>query len=283
MANETTTTTLTELIQASIGEARVVASQGVDLVDTITRRPLEEGKGSATFPIYDEETMASVAEATDLTNTAFDTTAVEITPGEYGLMTTLTDKAKMAAGMQSAIDIGRVMGEAFRAAKNRAIYALFDGFSNAIGTTNVDITEALIQQAVRILRNAKAPGPYYMAVTPHVMEDLLGLYSSNTNNVAESIRNAAMETGTLPLIHGVQPVLVDNLVQGTGTGEANEADTKMGIYSAAALAYVEEWDFRIETERNASLRGEELVGTASFGVGEIKDDWGVELLVDNAD
>lgn len=283
MANETTTTTLTELIQASIGEARVVASQGVDLAETITRRPLEEGKGSATFPVYDEETMASVAEGTDLSNTAFDTTAVTITPGEYGLMTTLTDKAKRGAGMQAAIDIGRVMGEAYLAAKNRAIYALFDGFSNAIGTTNVDITEALIQQAVRTLRQNKAPGPYYLVCTPHVMEDILGLYSSNTNNVAENIRNAAQETGTLPIIHGVQPVLIDNLVAGTGTGELNEADTKTAIYSAAALGFVEEWDFRIETERNASLRGDELVATASFGVGEIKDTWGVELLVDNAD
>lgn len=280
---DTTTTTLTELIQASIGEARVVASQGIDLSQICTNRPLEEGKGSATFPVYDEETMASVAEGTDLTSTAFDTTAATITPGEYGLMTNLTDLAKRRAGMQSAIDIGRVMGQAYLAAKNRAIYALGDGFSTALGTTNVNITEALIQEAVAELRIQKAPGELYMLVTPHVMKDLLGLYSSNTDSIAAPLMEDAQIRGLLPKIHGVNPILVDNLVIGTGTGEINEADTKASIFSAGALGFVEEWDFRIETERNASLRADELVATASFGVGEIKDSWGIELLVDNKD
>ena len=283
MANETDSTVLSELIQASIGEARVVASQGADLSEYITSRPLEEGKGSATFPIWDEEVMASVAESTDLTNSEFNTSAVTITPGEYGLMTTLTDIAKRRAGLQTAIDIGAVMGAAYKDAKNQAIYALFDGFSTAVGTTNVDITEALIQSAVRQLRINKAPGTLYMPVTPHVLEDLLGLYSTNTSNVPDSIRNQAMTEGTLPMIHGVQPLLIDNLASGTGTGAIDEADTKTAIFSAAALGYVEEWDFRIETQRDASIRGEELVATASFGVGEIKDSWGIELLVDNKD
>jgi len=277
MANETTTTTLTELIQASIGEARVVSSQGVNLEEYVTRRPLEAGKGSATFPIFDEEVMNSVAEGTDLTNTAFDSTAVTITPGEYGLMTTLTDLASNRAGAQAAIDIGRVMGEAARAAKNEAIYALCDGFSTALGTTDTDITEALIQQAVATIRAAKAPGPYYMPVTPWVLEDLLGLYSTNTNYTAEALRNQSVLEGTLPPIHGVIPLIVDNI---TGI---DDADTKTAVFSGAAIGYVEEWDFRVETERNASLRGTEWVATASFGVGEIKDSWGVELLVDNKD
>jgi hypothetical protein len=280
---DTTTTTLTELIQASIGEARVVASQGADLASLIVNRPLEVGKGSATFPIYDEEVMASVAEGVDLTSTAFDTTAATITPGERGLMTNLTDLAKRRAGMQVAIDLGGVMGEAYKAVRNQDIYALCDGFSTALGTTNVDITEALIQQAVAQLRANKAPGRLYMPVTPWVLQDLLGLYTDNTKNVVETLRADATFRGVLPIIHGVIPVLIDNLASGTGTGGIDEADTKTAIFSEFALGYVSEWDFKIETERNASLRAEELVATASYGVGEIKDSWGIELLVDNKD
>ena len=282
MAN-TTTTTLTELIQASIGEARVTASQGVDLTTLITNRPLEDGAGSATFPRYDSEVMASVSEGTDLTATAFDTTAVTITPGEYGLSASLTDLAKKRAGMQTAIDIGRVMGEAYLAAKNQAVYALCDGFSTALGTTNTNITEAVIQQAVALLRAAKAPGNLYMPVTPYVYADLLGLYSSNTDSIAASIMENAQVNGQLPKIHGVIPVLVDNLATGTSAGQAEEADTKTAIFSGSALGFVQEWDFRIENQRDASLRADELVATASMGFGEIKDDWGIELLLDNKD
>jgi hypothetical protein len=280
---DTTTTTLTELIQASIGQARITETQGVDLSTLIENRPLEEGKGSATFPRYDVEVMASIAEGTDASMTAFDTTAVTITPGEKILATNLTDLAKRRAGTQAAIDIGAVMGEAYKNIKNTEIYALFDGFSTAIGTSNVDITEALIQQGVALLRGARAPGTIYLAVTPYVLEDLLGLYSSNTDSIANSLMESAQVSGILPMIHGVVPVLVDSLPTGTGTGELEQADTKAGLFSGSALGFVSEWDFRIETERNASLRADELIATASFGVGELKDDWGLELLLDNKD
>lgn len=280
---DTTTTTLTELIQASIGQAKITASQGPDLSMTCEMRPLEEGKGSATFPIYDTEVMASIAEGTDATMVAFDTTAKTITPGEKILATNLTDLARRRAGAQAAVDIGRVMGEAYKRIKCTEIYALYDGFSTAIGTTNTDITEALIQQGVAILRAKRAPGPYYMPVTPYVLEDLLSLYSSNTDSIAASLMESAQVNGLLPKIHGVTPILVDTLPTGTSTGEMEEADTKTAIYSAGALGFVSEWDFRIETERNASLRADELVATASFGVGELRDEWGVEVLLDNKD
>lgn len=280
---DTTSTTLTELIQAAIGQARVVESPGAFLKEYVTVRPQDAGKGGATFPIYDEEVFASVAEGTDLTGTAFDTTAVTITPGEAGLMADLTDVASGRAGMQAAVDIGRVMGEGYQALVNRDIYALGDGFSTAIGTTDTDITEALIQNGVAQLRANKAPGRLFMPVTPWVMEDLLGLYSTNTNNTPASLREQATLTGTLPTIHGVTPLLITNLAAGTGTGAVDEADTKSCIFSEAAIGYVEEWDFRIEEERNASKRSTELVATASYGVGEIKDGWGIELLLDNKD
>jgi hypothetical protein len=279
---DTTVTTLTELIQASIGQARVTQGMGVDLSSLIVNRPLEEGKGSATFPRYDVEVMASVSEGTDSSMTAFDTTAVTITPGEFALATNLTDLARRRAGTQAAIDIGRVMGEAYFRAKNKEIYALFDGFSTAIGTSNTDITEALIIQGVGLLRAARAPGPYYMPVTPYVLEDLLSLYSSNTDSIAPSLMESAQVDGVLPMVHGVIPVLVD-LATGTGTGEAEQADTKTAIFSGEAIGFVQEWDFRIETERNASLRADEIIATASFGVAELVDAFGVELLLDNKD
>ena len=137
--------------------------------------------------------------------------------------------------------------------------------------------------AVALLRAKKAPGPYYMPVTPYVLEDLLSLYSSNTDSIASSLMEQAQIDGFLPKIHSVIPILVDSLPAGTSTGQLEEADTKTAIFSGEALGFVSEWDFRIETERNASLRAVELIASASFGVGEIKDDWGVELLLDNKD
>ena len=54
MANETTTTTLTELIQAAITEAQFILGQGVDLSDFVLKRPLPAGKSGLLFPEWEE-------------------------------------------------------------------------------------------------------------------------------------------------------------------------------------------------------------------------------------
>lgn len=279
MADETTTTTVNDLIQSAINEARLVETQGADLSDYIM---VKNGVGAQDFPIWDEETMSSVAEATDLANSAFGTGVNTITPGEYGLMTTVTDLSDLRAAEDVFIGIGRVMREAYLAAKNQAIYALCDGFSTAIGTTDTDITLALIRQGVATCRSKKAKGRLILPVTPWVLEDIIGLYNT-TSFSPDNIRNQAMTQGTLPMLEGVHPVMIDNLAAGTGTGAIDEADTKTAIFSEEALGMALEYDFKIELERDKSLRATEVVATASFGVGELKDDWGVELLVDNKD
>jgi hypothetical protein len=40
-------------------------------------------------------------------------------------------------------------------------------------------------------------------------------------------------------------------------------------------------DLKIETQRDASLRADEIVATAVFGVGELHDSYGVELLAES--
>ena len=77
--------------------------------------------------------------------------------------------------------------------------------------------------------------------------------------------------------------MIDNLAAGSGTGGADEADTKTAMWSPAAIGWVEGYDIRIETQRDASIRGYEIVATSFYAVGEIEDVFGVEMLLDNAD
>jgi len=284
MADETTQTTLDDLCQAVIAEARMVLSQGIQLRDYVARRPLQKGKSGVLFPKYGAVTVASVNEGTDLANQAVSTSAVTITPTEYGGMATLTDLADWASNpMQAGADIGRLFGNAIRAIQNQTIWALFDGFSQAAGTTNTDITEANITDGIRQLMSAQAPRPYYLAITPHVFEDLLALYSTNTNQTSADIRNAVLNKGELPPIYGVMPLLIDNLAAGTSAGKADAADAKCGLFSREAIGYVEITDIKLEVQRDASMRANEIVATSVFAAGEIEDTFGVEMLVDNKD
>ncbi len=282
MADETTTTTLDDLTQSAKAEARMVLGQTPLLSDFVMKRPLPAGRNAVDFPLYGAATHASVAEATDLTNQAVSTSQSTVTPTEYGSMTTVTRKAITNSQAQVGADIGRLFAEAYRDIVNQTIYALFDGFSTAVGTTNVDLTEAVLAQAVRQLRINKAPPPYYIVLTPHVAEDLLGVYATTTN-VNDDRLTQSQVSGVLPMIQGVIPILIDNLAAGTSTGQIDEADTKTAVFSAAAIGMVSEWDFQVETDKDISLRATEIVATSSWAVAEIKDEYGIEVLVDNKD
>lgn len=286
MGDETTTTTLDDLVQAALAEAYMVLSQGADLSNVILQRPLERGKGSVKFPKWGSVTAAAVNEATDLSNTAVSTSSVEITPVEHGVMTTITDQADWKTNpVQVGTDIGRLFADALKDLRNQDIWALFAGFTQTAGSSNTDVTEAALQKCLRLLVAAKAPRPYYFAFTPHVFEDLLGIYDTNTNITPASVREAVVSGGVIPTIFGLRPLLIDNLASGTSAGKADAADAKCGVFSGAALGYVFKpgSEIKIETQRDASLRAFELVATSVYAVGEIEDNWGVELLVDNKD
>lgn len=283
MADETTTTTLNDLTQSAIAEARMTLSQGILLSDLVSKRPLPKGHNAVSFPLYGAATHSAVAEATDLANQAISTSTATITPGEYGSMTTLTDVAAYASQAQVGTDLGRLFGEAHRDAVNQAIYALFDGFSTAIGTTNTNITVALLDEAVRQLRINKAPPPYYFVTTPHVMRDLVGLYAAVAVANVSTLSQMAQEKGMLPPFHGVVPIIIDNLAAGTGAGGIDEADTKSGVFSSAAIGMAVGYDFTVVTQRDESMRGVEIIGKSYWAVGELNDTYGIEVLLDNKD
>ena len=50
-----------------------------------------------------------------------------------------------------------------------------------------------------------------------------------------------------------------------------------GLFSKGALCYVMSKEWSIERERDASLRGWELVAVADYGAFELVDKWGCEL------
>ena len=57
---------------------------------------------------------------------------------------------------------------------------------------------------------------------------------------------------------------------------------KQGVFHRDALALAMMQDLKIETQRDASLRADEIVATAVYGVGELNDTYGVEVNSDSS-
>tara|TARA_R100001198_G_scaffold82935_1_gene56212 strand:- start:1067 stop:1822 length:756 start_codon:yes stop_codon:yes gene_type:complete len=238
------------------------------------------GGGKAVeVPIYAAVSAAAVNEATDLSNTAINPSSQTITASEVGIMTTLTDLARNAAPRNVAADIGRLFGEAIAKKQDQDLIALFDGFSSAVGDGTSAINAAAIFNALSTLReNALNINECAVVLHPKIAFDLkANLTNTFANANANDLANEALRSGFVGSLAGMNVFETSNM---SNTG--NAGDYKGGAFHRDAIALAEMQGLKIETQRDASLRADEIVATAVYGVGEIHDSYGVELHHDSS-
>ena len=278
MANETTSSTVSELYQEIIAEAQFVIQEKSIMKNLVKNYAIAGGGKSVEVPIYAAVAAAAVAEATDLSNTAINPSSVTITASEVGVMTTLTDLARNSAPRNVAADIGRLFGEAIAKKMDVDLITLFDGFRTAVGTDSAAITPALLFNAASTLRAAGLPvNETYCVLHPKIAYDLKSGLTNTFAGLDTDLSNEALRNGFIGQIAGIKIFETGNMAN-TGTA----GDYKGGIFHKDALAIAMMQDIKIETQRDASLRADEIVATAVYGVGELHDSYGIEVLADSS-
>jgi N4-gp56 family major capsid protein len=278
MANETTSTTLSELYTEIVAEALFVASEQSIMRNLVRNYTIIGGGKSVEVPIYGAVSASAVAEATDLSNTAVNPTSVTITASEVGVMTTLTDLARNSASRNVAGDIGRLFGEAIARKMDADLSALFTGFSTEKGGgAGVELTIQDLFEAGTELRSANAPGPYYGVFHP---KQIFNVKKALTNTFAGSanipdLGNEALRSGYVGQIAGIQ------IFESSNVAVDASDDSIGGVFSMDALGLAMMQDLKIEAQRDASMRADEIVATAVYGVGELHDTYGVKLTADS--
>jgi hypothetical protein len=129
MANETTSSTLSELYTEIIQEAIFTFQETSVMRPLVTTYNINGQGKQIAVPIYPVVSASAVNEATDLSNTAINPTESTITASEVGVMTTLTDLGRDSASRDVASDIGKVFGEALAKKVDSDLVALFASFA----------------------------------------------------------------------------------------------------------------------------------------------------------
>jgi len=279
MANESTSSTLSELYTEIVAEAQFVASEKSIMRNLVKNYAIVGGGKAVEVPVYANVSAAAVSEATDLSNTAIDPSSVTITASEVGIMTTLTDLARNSAPRNVAGDIGRLFGEALARKQDADLTALFDGFSTALGDGTGAISASVIFNALSTLReNALDVNMCAVVLHPKIAYDLkANMTNTFANANANDLSNEALRSGFVGKLAGMNIFETSNIAN-TGTA----GDYKGGAFHRDALAIAMMQDVKIETQRDASLRADEIVATSVYGVGEIHDSYGVELHYDSS-
>lgn len=285
MANESTTSSLNDLLPSIVAEALFVAQERSIMRGLVRNFTLPLGSGkTVTVPVYPKQTAASVNEATDLTNTQISTDGAVLTVGEVGIMTTVTDMARNASASNVIADVGRLFGEAIAAKMDKDLTALFASFSAGDGDYTTQITAASIFKAVAKLRGAGVdPAACVCVLHPEIAYDLKSALTTGGTTVftagggVSDVANEAMRMGYVGMLAGVPVYETANIDYVTNAGDFPGA-----VFHRDALGLAMMQDIKIETQRDASLRADELVATAVYGVGELYDGYGRYLKYDSS-
>ena len=281
MANETTSSTLGELFENITQEAIFTFQETSVMRPLVTLYPIVGSGKTVEVPVYPAITASAVSEATDLTNTAVNPTSETITASEVGVMTTLTDLARDSASRNVGADIGKLFGEAIAKKVDTDLATLLDSFTATLDSGGgVELTADKLFQAQATLRLLNVPAPYYGVFSPKAVFNLKKTLTSagyNTNaNAISDIGNEALTNGYVGRVAGIDIFENANIAI-----NAND-DSAGGVFHPMALGLALKEDFKVETQRDASLRGTEIVASICYGTGVIKNNYGVRVISDSA-
>ena len=280
MANETTTTTLSELYTEIIQEAIFTFQETSVMRPLVTTYSITGQGKQIAVPVYPAISAAAVAEGTDLSNTAINPGEVTIEASEVGVMTTLTDLARDSASRNVASDIGKLFGEAIAKKVDTDLAALFASFSTDVGAADTELTADLLFKAQATLRSLNVPAPYYGVFNPkaifNLKKTLTNAGYTTSSNAISDIGNEALRNGYVGRIAGI------DVFENANISIDQYDDSIGGVFHPVSLGLAMKADFKIETQRDASLRGTEIVATVTYGSGVVKSDYGVKLTSDSA-
>ena len=134
----------------------------------------------------------------------------------------------------------------------------------------------MLFKAYAQLKANAVPGPYYGVFSPKAIYNVKKtLTNSFVNPYGSDVANQAMREGYIGRIAGIDIFETSNVVQESATNAVN------AVFSRDALGVAVMQDIRIATQRDESLRADEVVATAMYGVSELHDTYGIKLLGDN--
>ena len=280
----TNTTTLNDLLPSIVAEALFVASEKSIMRGLVRNYTLSAGQGkTVTVPIYPKQTAAALTEGTAPSFTAISTDGATLTVSEVGLTAQISDLAIMASSSNVISDIGRLFGEAIARKMDADLLALANSLSVTVGGVSTAATPALLFQAIAKLRSQGYDTANDCAIVlhPNVAYDVASVLTSTFAAPASMVGNDALRNGFMGMLGGV-PVYQSSLIaQSTASSNATGDYANLIMHrDAFGLAMMQ--DIKIESQREATKRGFDLVGSAIYGVGELYDAAGVCGIFDSS-
>jgi hypothetical protein len=275
MASETTSTGYNDVTFAAWVTSEILdENRPYNVMRPFFRYAGPQASAAYDFPIQSDPGAAtSYTEGTGVSNTELQTSKATATAGTRGQMATITDEVEETAVLSVSSQAAGVLGRSVLEDFETLATAFLDDFANTTGTDGVPTTYATLLEAINQLEQRDQMGTPVGVLDPVQVGDVrqdvgtsgAALFGSGMANGSQG----ATLSGYAFSLGGVDWYQT-SLVTATG-GAVFLKNVALGLYELRPL--------RIETERDASLPGTEIVATARYGMIEIRDVAGETILV----
>jgi hypothetical protein len=266
----------TDFIQKIYEDALFVAREQ-NLMGSLVTNYTGQGVAPRISSEYNSANIVAVNDDDDLTSQSFKPTVLStLTPSEVGAQYLITDQRAesdpFGVRQAAALELGAAMATKVESDLISNFGSLTGGTAGAAGST---MTWDYFFAAVSQLRAQKAPAPYYAVLHPYQIHQLAKAAAvTGTINNTPNFGDEVMRNRFFTMAAGCMIFESANLVPD------NSDDVTAGVFSSMALAFDVRRAPRIERERDASRRADELNLSMVYAHGVWRPKFGVKLISD---
>ena len=284
MANNTTINS--ELFTKLLAEAQFAMYEQAVARQIVTPFDVPSNAGKVLqVPVYSSVTAGGLTEGTAPNAADTNTTSVDVTLAEIGTYFQVTDMLRDSAQRDVIADLGAQAGRAIAEKMDEDVFALFNSFTNSVGTEDSAITVDNIFEAVATLRNNKVVGPLSAVVSPRqalqLKKELAG--TGGANLTASGVGNDILRGYYIGTVAGCQIFESSLVKRDLDTDTDTELNAVGAVFSPTAIGHAMRGGIRMETQRQAAARAEDIMMSAVCGQAILQNSHGVKIVGSDSD
>lgn len=277
-----TASNISSFVNTVFEDALFVARDNNLMSSLVTFFDDRTGSASRQNSINASVTINAVGESDDLTSQAFTPTSLAtLTPAEYGAQYFITDYRMesdiFGVRQDAAQELGMGLAQSIETNLLGNFSSLTGGTVGAAGST---LTWGHIAAAHSRHRANNAPGPYFCVLHPYQWHPLAAEASVSGVHLSTPTVNAGNLQDLIQSQFYVGSALGVNFFISSNISVDASDDAYGALFSRPAMAMDMRRAPRIESERDASRRGEELNLSTVYAHGVWRPAFGVQILSD---
>ena len=249
----------------------------------VSRYDIPSGSKQVNVPIWKRNDAAALTEGVDISvPQQLDANVVTITGDEHGILIFVSDRLASQNNEDVLAQVGTVQGNAVGRLLDTDLVTLYASLGKTI-LNNAEGSIIDLAGAVSYLRtnNDSDYGPAYGELNAVLHPEHIRRLAMESAGILGSATAITAGAGTT-YQGGLSEDVVKNYYRGTfgifGVSvyeDGNITTSKGGVFQREAFALAMESEIEAEQERDASLRGTEVVMTGIWKEKEVVDAWGV--------